>query len=284
MKKQIILSDKLLKMYIQYLREQERSESTIKSYQRELMSFQLYLDERPITKDILLAYKAMLTAQYSPSTCNVTISALNSFLRYIDREDLFVKPLRIQKQIFENQDKELSKKDYNKLVRAAIINGDERTALAIQTIGATGIRVSELKYITTESLKNGQAHVYNKGKNRVIFIPKSLIQMLKKYVVNRNIASGPIFVTRNNKPLDRSNLWKSMKQLCSVAGVKSSKVYPHNLRHLFARTYHEQQKDIGRLADILGHSNINTTRIYTRESETVFAKQIEGLNLVGKTT
>lgn len=284
MKKQIILSDKLLKMYIQYLREQERSESTIKSYQRELMSFQLYLDERPITKDILLAYKAMLTAQYSPSTCNVTISALNSFLRYIDREDLFVKPLRIQKQIFENQDKELSKKDYNKLVRAAIINGDERTALAIQTICATGIRVSELKYITTESLKNGQAHVYNKGKNRVIFIPKSLIQMLKKYVVNRNIASGPIFVTRNNKPLDRSNLWKSMKQLCSVAGVKSSKVYPHNLRHLFARTYHEQQKDIGRLADILGHSNINTTRIYTRESETVFAKQIEGLNLVGKTT
>ena len=271
-------------MYIQYLREQERSESTIKSYQRELMSFQLYLDERPITKDILLAYKAMLTAQYSPSTCNVTISALNSFLRYIDREDLFVKPLRIQKQIFENQDKELSKKDYNKLVRAAIINGDERTALAIQTICATGIRVSELKYITTESLKNGQAHVYNKGKNRVIFIPKSLIQMLKKYVVNRNIASGPIFVTRNNKPLDRSNLWKSMKQLCSVAGVKPSKVYPHNLRHLFARTYHEQQKDIGRLADILGHSNINTTRIYTRESETVFAKQIEGLNLVGNTT
>lgn len=284
MKKEIILSDKLIDKFVNYLREQEKSKSTICSYKREILALQIFLDDRALSKDILLSYKAMLTAQYSPSTCNVTISALNSFLRYIGREDLFVKPLRIQKQIFENQNKELSKKDYNKLVRAAIINGDERTALAIQTICATGIRVSELKYITTESLKNGQAHVYNKGKNRVIFIPKSLIQMLKKYVVNRNIASGPIFVTRNNKPLDRSNLWKSMKQLCSVAGVKPSKVYPHNLRHLFARTYHEQQKDIGRLADILGHSNINTTRIYTRESETVFAKQIEGLNLVGKTT
>ncbi len=284
MKKQIILSDKLLKMYIQYLHEQEKSQSTINSYKRELFSLQMYIDQYPLTKEKLIAYKAILTNQYTPSTCNVAIAAINSFLRFVGREDLAIKPLRVQKQIFENQDKELSKKDYNKLVRAAIINGDERTALAIQTICATGIRVSELKYITTESLKNGQAHVYNKGKNRVIFIPKSLIQMLKKYVINHNIASGPIFVTRNNKPLDRSNLWKSMKQLCSVAGVKPSKVCPHNLRHLFARTYHEQQKDIGRLADILGHSNINTTRIYTRESETVFAKQIEGLNLVGKTT
>ena len=214
----------------------------------------------------------------------MAIAAINSFLRFVGREDLAIKPLRVQKQIFENQDKELSKKDYNKLVRAALINGDERTALAIQTICATGIRVSELKYITTESLKNGQAHVYNKGKNRVIFIPKSLIQMLKKYVINHNIASGPIFVTRSGKCLDRSNLWKSMKQLCVTAGVKSSKVYPHNLRHLFAKTYYTQQKDISRLADILGHSSINTTRIYTRESGAVHAKQIAALGLVRDTT
>lgn len=284
MKKEIILSDKLIDKFVNYLREQEKSKSTICSYKREILALQIFLDDRALSKDILLSYKAMLTAQYSPSTCNVTISALNSFLRYIGREDLFVKPLRIQKQIFENQNKELSKKDYNKLVRAAIINGDERTALAIQTICATGIRVSELKYITTESLKNGQAHVYNKGKNRVIFIPKSLIQMLKKYVVNRNIDSGPIFVTRSGKCLDRSNLWKSMKQLCVTAGVKSSKVYPHNLRHLFAKTYYTQQKDISRLADILGHSSINTTRIYTRESGAVHAKQIERLGLIGDTT
>lgn len=284
MRKDIILSDKTINNYIRYLQEQERSVSTIKSYQRELMSLQLFLDERPITKDILLAYKAMLKAQYSPSTCNVTISALNSFLRYIGREDLFVKPLRIQKQVFESQNKELSKKEYNKLVRAATINGDERTALAIQTICATGIRVSELQYITVEATKSGQAHICNKGKNRIVFIPKALVNVLKKYVVNHNIASGPIFVTRNNKPLDRSNLWKSMKQLCSVAGVKPSKVYPHNLRHLFAKTYYTQQKDISRLADILGHSNINTTRIYTRESGAVHAKQIAALDLVHDTT
>lgn len=284
MRKEIRLTDKLLKSFVEYLHEQEKSNSTIKSYQRELFALQMYIDDNPLTKEKVLEYKSLLTKQYTPSTCNVAIAAINSFLRFVGREDLAIKPLRVQKQIFENQDKELSKKDYNKLVRAALINGDERTALAIQTICATGIRVSELKYITTESLKNGQAHVYNKGKNRVIFIPKSLIQMLKKYVINHNIASGPIFVTRSGKCLDRSNLWKSMKQLCVTAGVKSSKVYPHNLRHLFAKTYYTQQKDISRLADILGHSSINTTRIYTRESGAIHAKQIEGLGLIRDTT
>ena len=284
MKKDIKLTDRLLKTFAEYLHGQEKSSSTIKTYQRELFSLQIYIDGDNITKEKLILYKNILANQYTPSTCNVAIASINSFLRFMGRQDLMIKPLRVQKQIFEDKDRELTKKDYNKLIKAAMLNNDERTALAIQTICATGIRVSELKYITTESLKNGQAHVYNKGKNRIIFIPKSLIQMLKKYVVNRNIASGPIFVTRNNKPLDRSNLWKSMKQLCSVAGVKPSKVYPHNLRHLFARTYHEQQKDIGRLADILGHSNINTTRIYTRESGAIHAKQIAALGLVQDTT
>ena len=144
--------------------------------------------------------------------------------------------------------------------------------------------MSELQFITIEALKQGQAQVNNKGKNRVIFIPQTLSNLLKKYVVNHNISSGPIFVTRSGKCLDRSNLWKSMKQLCSIAGVKSSKVYPHNLRHLFAKTYYTQQKDISRLADILGHSNINTTRIYTRESGAVHAKQIAALDLVHDTT
>ena len=284
MKKQIILSDKLLKMYIQYLHEQEKSQSTINSYKRELFSLQMYKDQYPLTKEKLIAYKAILTNQYTPSTCNVAIAAINSFLRFVGREDLAIKPLRVQKQIFENQDKELSKKDYNKLVRAAIINGDERTALAIQTICATGIRVSELQYITVEAIKSGQAHICNKGKNRIVFIPKTLSNLLKKYVINHNIYSGPVFITRNGKALDRSNLWKSMKQLCSIAGVQQSKVFPHNLRHLFAKTYYTQQKDISRLADILGHSNINTTRLYTRESGAIHAKQIEGLGLIRDTT
>ena len=284
MRKEIKITDKLINQFIKYLQEQEKSQSTINSYKRELFSLQMYIDQYTLTKEKLIAYKAILTNQYTPSTCNVAIAAINSFLRFVGREDLAIKPLRVQKQIFENQDKELSKKDYNKLVRAAIINGDERTALAIQTICATGIRVSELKYITTESLKNGQAHVYNKGKNRVIFIPKSLIQMLKKYVINSNISSGPIFITRSGKPLDRSNIWAEMKRLCTIAKVNPEKVYPHNLRHLFARCYYTQYKDLSRLSDILGHTNVSTTKIYTKESGAVHARQIAALGLVRDTT
>lgn len=284
MKKQIILSDKLLKMYIQYLREQERSESTIKSYQRELMSLQLYLDERPITKDILLAYKTMLTSQYSPCTCNVTISALNSYLKYIGRPDLMIKPLKIQRQIYEPAEKELTRKEYDKLIRAANINGQERLSLIMQTICSTGIRVSELQYVTVEAIKEGKTIATNKGKSRIVFIPAPLQKLLKKYVVNSNITSGPIFITRSGKPLDRSNLWKDMKQLCSIAKVNPEKVYPHNLRHLFARTYYTQYKDLSRLSDILGHSNVCTTRIYTKESGAIHAKQIAALGLVQDAT
>lgn len=284
MRKEIKVTDKLINQFIKYLQEQEKSQSTIVSYKRELFSLQMFFDDSSLNKDSLLRYKTIITKQYKPSTCNVSISAINCFLKYINRQDLFLKPLKIQKTIFEPAEKELTKKDYNKLIKAALINGDERTALAIQTICATGIRVSELQSITVETLRSGQVHICNKGKNRIVFIPKALVNVLKKYVVNHNIASGPIFVTRNNKPLDRSNLWKFMKQLCSVAGVKPSKIYPHNLRHLFAKTYYTQQKDISRLADILGHSSINTTRIYTRESGAVHAKQIEGLGLIGDTT
>lgn len=284
MKKQIILSDKLLKMYIQYLREQERSESTIKSYQRELMSLQLYLDERPITKDILLAYKTMLTSQYSPCTCNVTISALNSYLKYIGRPDLMIKPLKIQRQIYEPAEKELTRKEYDKLIRAANINGQERLSLIMQTICSTGIRVSELQYVTVEAIKEGKTIATNKGKSRIVFIPNTLQKLLKKYVVNSNITSGPIFITRSGKPLDRSDIWKSMKQLCSIAKVNPEKVYPHNLRHLFARTYYTQYKDLSRLSDILGHSNVCTTRIYTKESGAIHAKQIAALGLVQDAT
>lgn len=284
MRKEILLTDKTIKKYIGYLREMERSESTIKSYNRELLSLQLYLDDNPITKDKLLAYKNMITSQYTPSTCNVTIAALNSFFRFCGRTDLFLKPLKIQKNIYESTDKELTKKEYDKLIRVATINGQERLSLILQTICSTGIRVSELQYITLESLKAGQAHVNNKGKIRVVFIPKSLIALLKKYVINHSIDSGPIFITRNGKPLDRSNIWSAMKRLCVLAGINPKKVYPHNLRHLFARTYYSQNKDISRLADILGHSNIDTTRIYTRESGRIHARQIDGLGLVRDTT
>ncbi len=284
MRKDIILSDKTIKNYIRYLHEQERSESTIKSYQRELMSLQLFLDCQPVTKDKLLSYKTMLTSQYAPTTCNVSIAAINNLLKYMCRPDLALKPLKIQKQIYETADKELTRKEYDKLIRAANINGQERLSLIIQTICSTGIRISELKYITVEAVKEGKAAISCKNKNRVVFLPAPLCTLLKKYVVNQNILSGTIFITKNGKPLDRSNIYHSMQRLCSISGVKASKVFPHNLRHLFAKTYYNQNKDISKLADLLGHSSINTTRIYMRESGAVHARQIAALGLVRDTT
>lgn len=284
MRKDIILSDKTIKNYIRYLHEQERSESTIKSYRREVMSLQFYLDDSPLTKDKLLSYKTMITSQYAPTTCNVSIAAINNLLKYMCRPDLALKPLKIQKQIYETADKELTRKEYDKLIRAANINGQERLSLIIQTICSTGIRISELKYITVEAVKEGKAAISCKNKNRVVFLPAPLCTLLKKYVVNQNILSGTIFITKNGKPLDRSNIYHSMQRLCSISGVKASKVFPHNLRHLFAKTYYNQNKDISKLADLLGHSSINTTRIYMRESGAVHARQIAALGLVRDTT
>lgn len=284
MKKEIKITDKLLKSYIEYLREQEKSISTIQSYQRELFSLKMHLDEEKVTKEKLIDYKAKIATQYKPSSCNVAISAINSFLKYINRTDLCIKPLKIQRQIFENRDKELTKKDYEKLIKAANINGQETLSLIIQSICSTGIRVSELCYITVESLKEGKCLVINKGKSRIVFLPTSLCTMLKKYVVNSNITSGPIFTTRSGKPIDRSNIWAAMKRLCTIANVNPEKVYPHNLRHLFARSYYSQYKDLSRLCDLLGHTSVNTTKIYTKESGAIHIKQIEGLGLVRDTT
>lgn len=284
MKKEIKITDKLLKSYIEYLREQEKSISTIQSYQRELFSLKMYLDEGKVTKEKLIDYKAMIATQYKPSSCNVAISAINSFLKYINRTDLCIKPLKIQRQIFENRDKELTKKDYEKLIKAANINGQETLSLIIQSICSTGIRVSELCYITVERLKEGKCLVINKGKSRIVFLPTSLCTMLKKYVVNSNITSGSIFTTRTGKPIDRSNIWAAMKRLCTIANVNPEKVYPHNLRHLFARSYYSQYKDLSRLCDLLGHTSVNTTKIYTKESGAIHIKQIEGLGLVRDTT
>lgn len=284
MKKEIRITDKNIKGFMEYLREQEKSKSTISTYKRELFSLQMFLDDKPLTKSSLLAYKEIISAQYSPSSCNVSISAINGFLGYIGRKDLAIKPVRVQRKVFEEAGKELTKSDYNKLIRAAQVNGQERLALIIQTICSTGIRVSELQYITVESIMTGKATISCKGKSRVVFIPTLLKQVLKKYVINQNITSGSVFVTRNGKPIDRSNIYHAMKKLCALTKISPSKVFPHNLRHLFARTYYTQTKDISRLADILGHSNISTTRIYTRETGAVHARQIESLGLVRNTT
>ena len=195
-----------------------------------------------------------------------------------------IKPLKIQRQIYEPAEKELTRKEYDKLIRAANINGQERLSLIMQTICSTGIRVSELQYITVEAIKEGKTIATNKGKSRIVFIPNTLQKLLKKYVINSNISSGPIFITRSGNPLDRSNIWAEMKRLCTIAKVNPEKVYPHNLRHLFARSYYSQYKDLSRLCDLLGHTSVNTTKIYTKESGAIHIKQIEGLGLVRNTT
>lgn len=191
-----------------------------------------------------------------------------------------VRLLKIQKSLFCDESRELSRKEYIRLVRTAEIKGKQQLALLIQTICATGIRVSELQYITAEAIRTGRAEISNKGKRRIIFLPNTLRQLLKKYLQKQKITVGAVFVTRTGRPLDRSNIWRSMKELCGQAKVDPGKVFPHNLRHFFARIYYSMEKDLLRLADILGHSNINTTRIYTAESGLVYARRLEHMKLV----
>ena len=194
--------------------------------------------------------------------------------------DLRVKKLKIQKQIFASTDKELSKAEYDRLLQAAKQKKNERLYLLMQTICSTGIRVSEVRYITVEAVARGIAEINCKGKRRQLFLPKQLCQVLKQYIKEQKIKSGSVFITKNGNPLDRSNIWTDMKKLCKAANVSEKKVFPHNLRHLFARTYYSLQKDIVRLADILGHSSVNTTRIYTMETGEIHRRQIQKLGLL----
>ena len=217
---------------------------------------------------------------HAPSTVNSMLAAANGFFRFMGWQQLLMKPLAIQKSLFSDERRELTREEYASLVRAAEQAGNRRLSLVIQTICGTGIRVSELEAITVEAVRTGRAEVCNKGKRRTVFLPGKLRKLLEKYLKTQNRTSGPVFVTRTGRPLNRSNIWRDMKALCESAGVEPSKVFPHNLRHLFARTYYSLEKDLSRLADILGHSSVNTTRIYTAESGAVHARQVERLGLV----
>ena len=208
------------------------------------------------------------------------LASLNVYLKFIGRGDLCVKQFKVQRQIFRREEKELTAAEYQRLLAAAQAKGNRRLWLLMQTVCATGIRISELSLITVSSLGSGVSEVQNKGKQRRVYLTKTLCRMLKEYCKEQNIRAGAVFVTRSGKPLDRSNIWADMKKLCKAAKVDPEKVFPHNLRHLFARTYYSMQKDIVRLADLLGHANINTTRIYTRETGEVHRKQIEKLGLL----
>lgn len=274
------LTAKRIARYARYLCEQERTAQTVQKYTRALYALMQWLGSRPLTKRALLEWKEELTCTHAATSVNATVAAINGYLNFWKWGSMRLRPLRLQRALFYSEDKELTKNEYARLVNAAKWQGNQRLSLVIQTICATGIRVSELKFITVETVKQGRIDIFNKGKQRTIFLPHKLQCLLRKYLKKQKITAGAVFVSRNGKPLDRSNIWRDMKALCKVAGVASAKVFPHNLRHLFARTYYTMEKDLSRLADILGHSNINTTRIYTAESGHIHARKIERLGLI----
>ena len=276
----------LLRRYALHLREEERADSTIEKYVRDLEALGRHLAGRPVTKAALIGWKEELTAAHAPATVNSMIAAVNGFLRFMGWRECAVKLLNIQKSLFCDEGRELTRSEYVRLVRAAELDGNRRLALVLQTICATGIRVSELKFVTVEAVQTGRAEIANKGKRRTVFLPDKLRRLLRTYLQAQKKTAqpadvkNPVFTTRTGNPLDRSNIWRDMKRLCDSAGVEPGKVFPHNLRHLFARTYYTLEKDLSRLADILGHSSVNTTRVYTMESGAVHARQMERMGLV----
>ena len=265
--------------YQRYLYEEEKSSATIKKYLRDVRDFCVYARDETITKDKVMGYKQKLAGQqYAPSSINSMLASVNSFLEYRKIPECKVHNFRIQKNTFSAKDKELTRKEYLRLLEAT--GTKEWLKLVMQTICATGIRVSELKAFTVEAVQKGEVIVRCKSKTRIVFIPQKLRQQLLKYAGSREIQSGIIFITRGGKPLDRSYIWAQMKKLCKIAGVNPEKVYPHNLRKLFARTFYQKEKDIAKLSDLLGHSSIDTTRIYIMTTGEEHRKQVERLGLV----
>lgn len=275
-----IITPELIGQFSAFLWEQEKSAATISKYTHNLQVLCQYLDQAALTKPALIGWKEHLSEHYRAATINTMLAALNSLLDFCGWQELKVKPLRIQKTMFSSAERELTRNEYARLIHAAEAGGSKRLSLLLQTICATGIRISELKFITAEALRTGRAEINCKGKRRTVFIPDRLRRMLVKYQKSRQKTDGPVFTTNKGKPLDRSNIWREMKALSKAAGVKPEKVFPHNLRHLFARTYYTMEKDLSRLADILGHSNVNTTRIYTMETGTIHARQLERMGLI----
>lgn len=274
------ISESLIIQFKHKLIEDERSEATIQKYIRDLKAFRKFIGEENITKEQVICYKQYLKEHYKPASVNSMLAAVNSFLKHMEWYECVVKPLKIQRQNFRNSERELTKKEYFRLLEAAREKKDFRLYYLMETICSTGIRISELPFITVEAVQTGRAVVSLKGKTRTVLIPRALCQELKQYAEEKNIKSGSIFVTKSGKPMERNNILHSMKGLCESAGVNSEKVFPHNFRHLFACLFYDEEKDLSRLADILGHSNINTTRIYTCVSIEEQIRQIEKLGLV----
>ena len=273
------ITTSILAAYKEYLISEERSPATIEKYIRDVKAFAEYMQNNEITKESVLAYKKHIQQNYAARSVNSMLSSINSLFAFLRWHDLKVKTLKIQRQIFCSEKKELTKSEYARLCEAAE-KRSERLKLILQTICGTGIRVSELRYITVEAAKQGEAVVNCKAKTRVIFIVKELRKKLLRYAAEQNIKTGMIFITKAGKPINRTNIWREMKSLCKAANVNPQKVFPHNLRHLFARVFYGIEKDIAKLADILGHSSINTTRIYIISTGTEHRRRMENMRLI----
>jgi len=274
-----VITKASIQAYATQLKEEEKSPVTIEKYLRDIHTFVVYSAGESITKDMLISYKQHLVElHYAIGSINSMLISINRFLHYLGWEDCTVHCLKQQNSAFCPEEKELTKEEYLRLLKAAA--SDQRLYLLLQSICGTGIRVSELQYFTVEAVAADSVQVRCKSKSRKIIIPGNLRKKLLSYCRQMHICSGPIFCTRNGKPLDRSNIWHMMKALCQKAEVPSSKVFPHNLRKLFARCFYKAEKDIAKLADVLGHSSINTTRIYLMTTGTEHRKQVEQLGLI----
>lgn len=274
------LSVDILKKLERNLKNNERSKATVDKYLRDVRRFIEFAGEgNRLDKETVIQYKEYLKTEYKVTSANSMLAAVNYFLRFIAREDCVVRAFKVQTKTFRSDEKELTRDEYFRLLDTAKQKGDDRLYWLMQTICSTGIRVSELQFITVEALHTRRARVSMKGKDRTVILPMELSRGLKRYVRENSIVSGCIFITRNGKPMDRSNILHAMKKLCSEAEVADTKVFPHNLRHLFAVTFYRTEKDISHLADLLGHSNINTTRIYTLISCEEQERQLDRMGL-----
>ena len=277
MKNRITSED--LRRFAAHLRQEEKSAVTIEKYLRDAAAFAAHMGGAPVTKDAVAAWRDGLTARgYAPATVNSMVAAVNALLRFLGMEDYRVKALRLQRRVFRDKSRELTREEYDRLMAAS--RGKPRLSLLMETICSTGIRVSEVQYITVEAARAGRADISLKGKVRTILLPTKLCRKLLKYAGKQKIASGEIFLTKSGKGLTRRQIWAEMKALCDRAGVERSKVFPHNLRHLFARMFYRVTRDIAKLADVLGHSSLETTRIYLISTGAEHEKALDRLGLV----
>lgn len=275
-----ILNPEIIAQYKEYLVLEERSSATIEKYVRDVKAFALFVNDREITKETVIAYKKALQEKYAVRSINSMLASINSMFSFLGWNELKVKSLKLQRQVFCSEEKELTRPEYIRLCRAAERKNNERLGLILQTLCSTGIRVSELRHVTVEAMKQNKIVVNCKAKIRTVFIVKALKRKLLRYIAEKGIKSGAIFVTRTGKVINRTSVWREMKALCIDADVDPEKVYPHNLRHLFARVFYDGEKDIVKLADVLGHSNIDTTRIYIVSTGREHCEKMENMRLI----